>query len=273
MTLDRSHDDWRAIEQVLYDYAWMVDQRKWDMMDKVFAPGATIDYESTGGQKGPYRPTLEWLHRALAPWPINLHHITNVQIEVNGDRADARCYFLAPMARKQSRRRAGRDHQRGLLPGCPRAHRRRLAHQGTCLPSDRAHRPAAQRLRNPRMSHGAGSTDRADLAGILGTEFPLIQAPMAGVQDSALAIAVASAGGLGSLPARAAGAGDLRTSSPRSRPRTRRPVQRELLLPRAAARRTGSASCVARSCCAPYFAEFGIDTGAPAAGAAPPAVR
>ncbi|AWY01192.1 2-nitropropane dioxygenase [Marinomonas primoryensis] len=34
----------------------------------------------------------------------------------------------------------------------------------------------------------------------LGTTFPIIQAPMAGVQDSALAIAVSKAGGLGSLP-------------------------------------------------------------------------
>jgi nitronate monooxygenase len=35
---------------------------------------------------------------------------------------------------------------------------------------------------------------------LLGTELPLIQAPMAGAQTSALALAVGSAGGLGSLP-------------------------------------------------------------------------
>lgn len=39
-----------------------------------------------------------------------------------------------------------------------------------------------------------------DIQQFLGTELPIIQAPMAGVQDSALALAVASAGGLGSLP-------------------------------------------------------------------------
>ena len=33
-----------------------------------------------------------------------------------------------------------------------------------------------------------------------GTELSIIQAPMAGVQDSALTIAVSNAGGLGSLP-------------------------------------------------------------------------
>ncbi len=35
---------------------------------------------------------------------------------------------------------------------------------------------------------------------LLGIELPIIQAPMAGVQGSALAIAVSNAGGLGSLP-------------------------------------------------------------------------
>ena len=35
---------------------------------------------------------------------------------------------------------------------------------------------------------------------LLGIELPIIQAPMAGVQGSALAVAVSNAGGLGSLP-------------------------------------------------------------------------
>ena len=35
---------------------------------------------------------------------------------------------------------------------------------------------------------------------LFGIELPIVQAPMAGVQDSALAIAVSEAGGLGSLP-------------------------------------------------------------------------
>src|SRR5215470_11726134 len=38
------------------------------------------------------------------------------------------------------------------------------------------------------------------LRALLGIEIPLVQAPMAGVQGSALAVAVSNAGGLGSLP-------------------------------------------------------------------------
>jgi 3-phenylpropionate/cinnamic acid dioxygenase small subunit len=95
-----SYEDRSAIEQLLFRYAWMVDRREWGSMDAVFAPDATIDYASTGGPGAlPYREALAWLDRALAPWPINLHHITNIMIEIDGDRGKARCYFTAPMGR------------------------------------------------------------------------------------------------------------------------------------------------------------------------------
>ncbi|MEG0010180.1 MAG: DUF561 domain-containing protein [Aeromonas sp.] len=44
----------------------------------------------------------------------------------------------------------------------------------------------------------------------LGIRYPIIQAPMAGVQDCALALAVSAAGGLGSLPAAMLGPAELR---------------------------------------------------------------
>jgi 3-phenylpropionate/cinnamic acid dioxygenase small subunit len=95
-------EDRLEIHELLNRYARMVDRREWQLMDQVFAPGATIDYRSTGGMAGPYRETLEWLDRALAPWPLNLHFITNVSIELDGDRATSRCYFHAPMGREES---------------------------------------------------------------------------------------------------------------------------------------------------------------------------
>ena len=95
-----SEQDYRAIEQLLYRYAWMVDRRKWELMDEVFSADGTIDYASTGGPGAmPYRAALEWLDRALKPWPLNLHHITNIAVDVDGDRSEARCYFTAPMGR------------------------------------------------------------------------------------------------------------------------------------------------------------------------------
>src|SRR3990172_492082 len=98
MTAD-ARQDREEIGQLLYRYAWMVDRRDWQLMDDVFAEGATVDYTSTGGQKGAYRETLRWLARALEPWPANMHFITNLAVEIHGDRARSRCYFLAPLAR------------------------------------------------------------------------------------------------------------------------------------------------------------------------------
>lgn len=90
------------IEELMHRYARMVDRRRWELMDQVFAPGATIDYKSTGGQAGPYREVLGWLDRALAPWPLNLHFISNLEVELQGDRGHSTCYFNAPMGRPES---------------------------------------------------------------------------------------------------------------------------------------------------------------------------
>ena len=87
------------ITELMHLYAEMVDQREWKMMDRIFALEATIDYASTGGHAGPFRETLAWLDRALESWPINLHIVTNLIIEIDGDEATSRCYFHAPMGR------------------------------------------------------------------------------------------------------------------------------------------------------------------------------
>jgi 3-phenylpropionate/cinnamic acid dioxygenase small subunit len=89
------------IEELMHRYARMVDRRSWELVDRVFADDATIDYTSTGGRKGPHREVLAWLHRALEPWPLNLHFISNLELELAGDRARATCYFHAPMGRPE----------------------------------------------------------------------------------------------------------------------------------------------------------------------------
>ena len=90
------------ITDLMHRYAQMVDFREWDRIDSVFTPDATIDYTSTGGKSGPVREVLAWLDRALEPWPINLHFITNLSLELDADRAQARCYFNAPMGRVEN---------------------------------------------------------------------------------------------------------------------------------------------------------------------------
>jgi len=61
------------------------------------------------------------------------------------------------------------------------------------------------------------------LRDLLGIGLPVIQAPMAGVQGSALAIAVSNAGGLGSLPCAMLGLDAVREELAKIRAATRAP--------------------------------------------------
>ena len=61
------------------------------------------------------------------------------------------------------------------------------------------------------------------IAALFGTTLPLIQAPMAGVQDHGLAAAVCEAGGLGSLPCAMLSAEAMHRELTALRARTSRP--------------------------------------------------
>ena len=59
---------------------------------------------------------------------------------------------------------------------------------------------------------------------VLGIEAPIIQAPMAGIQGSAMAIAVSNAGGLGSLPCAMLSPEELRSELTAIKSGTHKPV-------------------------------------------------
>jgi nitronate monooxygenase len=105
------------------------------------------------------------------------------------------------------------------------------------------------------------------LTALLGTGLPIIQAPMAGVQGSALAIAVSQAGALGSLPAALLSPEALQQELSALRAGTRRPWNVNFFCHRPAA--PDEARLAAwRDALAPYYAELGLDPAAPAAGPA-----
>ena len=104
-----------------------------------------------------------------------------------------------------------------------------------------------------------------DLRRLLNIDLPLIQAPMAGVQGSALAIAVSQAGGLGSLPCAMLSADAMRAELAAIRAATDRPFNVNFFChdqpPADAAREAAW-----RARLAPYHREFGIDPAAIPAG-------
>jgi nitronate monooxygenase len=93
---------------------------------------------------------------------------------------------------------------------------------------------------------------------MFGTELPIIQAPMAGVQVSALAIAVSNAGGLGSLPCAMLTPEGMKQELEAMRAGTRKPYNVNFFChtpPPPSAEREAKW----RAVLGPYFREFGID--------------
>ena len=95
---------------------------------------------------------------------------------------------------------------------------------------------------------------------LFGIELPVIQAPMAGAQNSALAIAVSNAGGLGSLPCAMLGLDAMRTEIAAIKAGTDRAYNVNFFChtsPAPDARREEAW----RAALLPYYLEFGLDPG------------
>lgn len=92
----------------------------------------------------------------------------------------------------------------------------------------------------------------------LGTDLPIIQAPMAGAQASAMAIAVSNAGGLGSLPCAMLTADGLRKELEEMGRQTSKPFNVNFFCHAPPVADAGRESAW-RAALAPYYKQFGID--------------
>jgi len=100
---------------------------------------------------------------------------------------------------------------------------------------------------------------------LLGTEYPIIQAPMAGVQGSALTIAVSNAGGLGSLPCAMLDVNGIQAELAAIREQTDRPFNVNFFC-HAEPKPDAERDLIWRVSLAPYFVEYGLDASAIQAG-------
>ena len=85
------------IQDLLVRYTKAIDEKDWELLDRCFTPDAEVDYTSSGGIAGSYPEAREWLAKALAPFPMTVHYITNSEVNLDGDRATARTAVLNPM--------------------------------------------------------------------------------------------------------------------------------------------------------------------------------
>ena len=93
---------------------------------------------------------------------------------------------------------------------------------------------------------------------LFGIELPIIQAPMAGVQGSALAIAVSNAGGLGSLPCAMLSHDALRSELATIKAKTTKPFNVNFFC-HSPPKPNPERESIWRAALAPYYQEFGLD--------------
>jgi len=101
---------------------------------------------------------------------------------------------------------------------------------------------------------------------LFGIELPIIQAPMAGMQDHALAVAVSNAGGLGSLPCATLSLDGMRKELDLLKAKCKKPFNVNFFCvapPAPSAEREAAW----RAALQPYYAEYAIDAGSIPAGA------
>jgi 3-phenylpropionate/cinnamic acid dioxygenase small subunit len=85
------------IAELLARYARAVDTKDWDLWRSVFTPEAQVDYSSAGAAAGTRDEVAQWLEQALSAVPMTQHFISNVEIDLDGDRATVRAMFYNPM--------------------------------------------------------------------------------------------------------------------------------------------------------------------------------
>lgn len=85
------------IQQLLVDYATVIDQRRFDELDRIFTADAYINYRAMGGIDGRFPEVKAWLAEVLPNFPAYCHMVGNVDIKLDGDCATGRTMCLNPM--------------------------------------------------------------------------------------------------------------------------------------------------------------------------------
>ena len=99
MTTNNQLQDRLAIQDLQVEYARALDANEWARLDTVFLPGSIADYDGVA-----YCDGLDAIKQtctdALGPLTNSQHMLGNHWATVDGDRAEAGCYFQAQHVRK-----------------------------------------------------------------------------------------------------------------------------------------------------------------------------
>jgi uncharacterized protein (TIGR02246 family) len=85
------------IQELLARYARGLDTKDWEVWKAVFTPDAVLDYSSAGIPVGSRDEIAAMFEQAFVAIPMAQHFITNVEVDLDGDRAKVRAMFYNPM--------------------------------------------------------------------------------------------------------------------------------------------------------------------------------
>lgn len=92
----RAMEDLEAIKQLTFKYAYSVDSKQWDDVVDCFANDASLNFSAIG--KGTGREYIARFFKEVIPSRnlFTCHIVINPVIEVHGNTAKGRWYFLVP---------------------------------------------------------------------------------------------------------------------------------------------------------------------------------
>jgi hypothetical protein len=85
------------IQDLITAYSYAIDFHRFDDLDDVFAPDATVDFTATGGISGRLPEIKSWLGTVLPNFGGHQHLVATSQVHLDGDTATARTICHNPM--------------------------------------------------------------------------------------------------------------------------------------------------------------------------------
>jgi len=84
------------IQDLIYNYSAIIDQKRFDDLRNVFTEDAHIDYSAFGAPVGGRDAIIAFLHQVMGMFPNHQHLNANAQITVDGDTATGRVMCFNP---------------------------------------------------------------------------------------------------------------------------------------------------------------------------------
>ena len=85
------------LQDLVTQYADIIDRKAFSELSTVFTEDAVIDYEATGAPKCNIGEMIAFLTEAMSLFPNHQHLVSNTQFKVHGDTATGRVMCFNPM--------------------------------------------------------------------------------------------------------------------------------------------------------------------------------